>query len=160
MKNGSHTKAIMSNFLSLLKILCAPILVSALTQAIPLVVQGLHWYDESQHSVLSNGDIARAGFVSQAVITLMLTLVIGMPFFRLGVRKGWPGYTTWLAGWGLVHAPVALLNLAGRFFLNASYAGDEPWLPLWSLIISVVVVSSLWWWLFYTGQSAPDAPPG
>lgn len=139
----------MSSILALLKILLVPVAVAAFTQTICLLVGGLEGQEPFWNTVLANRDAARNGFVSEAIVTLVLTYLIVLPFFRSCARRDRSGYAWWLLGWGLVYSlPVAL-------FLIAGVTGDKPWVaPMSILISSIFIVCSLWWWLFYAERPA------
>lgn len=96
---------------------------------------------------MSTLEMALHSFVVQTAISLLLTSAIGTPYFRWSLRRQREGYGVWLSGWLLVYALQLLFNLEVLVSVG-------QWVPLASLLLSIVSVSTLWWWLFYAGESA------
>jgi hypothetical protein len=138
----------MASFLSLLKLLSLPIVVSALHQGILLLLANSNPANAVQYSLLTSEDAARTAFVIQAAVTLLLALSVAKPFFRFSARRNRSGFGTWIQGWTLIHCPFL------GFSLLRADASPTSWLPFASLVFSMVAVSSLWWRLFYAERPA------
>ena len=134
----------MQKIIATLKLLCVPLLIGLVNTAL----SALHALRQTGRTMDWRGveiDLARQAFVWQAGVSLLLTVCIGAPYFRWCLRRQREGYGVWLSGWLLVHA----LQLVFTFIAGLH---SQQWLPLASLLLSIVVVSSVWWGLFYAGE--------
>ena len=134
----------MQKIIASLKLLCVPLLIGLVNtalqtlQAVRQTGRALDWHGVEL-------DLARQAFVWQAAVALLLTFGIGAPYFRWCLRRQREGYGVWLSGWLLVHALQLVFT-----FIAALHS--QQWLPLASLLLSIVVVSGVWWALFYAGE--------
>lgn len=142
----------MQKVIAILKLLCVPVLVGLLHVSLQFwALTGVErvspqfWPLTGVERYMSTLEMAQQSFVVQTAISLLLTSAIGTPYFRWSLRRQREGYWVWLSGWLLVYALQLLLNLEVLVLAR-------QWVPLASLLLSIVSVSSLWWWLFYAGE--------
>lgn len=146
----------MQKVIATLKLLCVPVLVGLLqvslqfwaltgVERVSLKFWALTGVERHMALSMSMLELAQHAFVVQTAISLLLTSAIGTPYFRWSLRRQREGYGVWLSGWLLVYALQLLLNLEVLVLAR-------QWVPLASLLLSIVSVSTLWWWLFYAGE--------
>lgn len=146
----------MQKVIATLKLLSLPVLVGLLqvtlqfwtfigVEYVSLQFWALTGVERDMARFMSMLDLAQHAFVVQTAISLLLTSAIGTPYFRWCLRRQREGYGVWLSGWLLVYALPLLLNLQVLVLAR-------QWVPLASLLLSIVSVSTLWWWLFYAGE--------
>lgn len=134
----------MQKIIATLKLLCVPLLIG-LAHAALQTLYALHQAGSAMRWDTEAMNLVRYAFVSQTVLSLLLTIGIGAPYFRWCLRHQRESYGVWLSGWLLVYAlQLVFMLIAGLH--------SQQWLALASLLLSIVAVSSVWWRLFYAGE--------
>lgn len=134
----------MQKIIATLKLLCVPLLTGLVHTALQ-TLYAMHQAGSAMRWDTEEMNLARYAFVSQTVLSLLLTIGIGAPYFRWCIRHQREGYGVWLSGWLLVYALQLVFTLIAGL-------SSQQWMAPASLLLSIVMVSSVWWQLFYAGE--------
>ena len=118
-------------------------MISIINQALFLMSSGVDWLYTGEHTALTYGDVAKLAFTNQISISLLLSLVLGIPALRALHKRHKLNMLSWLLVWTGVHLPVLYFILHGPFF------AEFPLDAIVSYFASIWVLAIAWWWVFY-----------